>query len=178
MKYIFIVSRNSCFNYLDSRTLYHQKQGQWKVRTTLLKSKSCFWNYNTFLMILYNTYFDTHLTATLTISSKKDNKYEVVFLNWSLAIVITEPVPFRIVSKWYGSCIFTFAIFWLKELRLVWMGKNDQTKTTYSFKVHSQSVQETTISNIEHKLLWYASSLTMQSFWKNFYLALLKMCIF
>ena len=44
------------------------------------------------------------------------------------------------------------------------MGKNNQTKTTYSFKVHSQSVQETTISNTEHKLLQYASSLTITIF--------------
>ena len=49
--------------------------------------------------------------------------------------------------------MFTFAIMWLKELRLVWMGKNNHTKTTYSFKVHSQLVRETTISNTEHKLL-------------------------
>ena len=48
---------------------------------------------------------------------------------------------------------FTFAIFWSKEQRLVWMGKDNQTKTTYSLKVHSQSVQETTISNTEQKLL-------------------------
>ena len=114
--------------------------------------------------------FHAHLTATLTISSKKDSKYEVVFLNWSLAIIITEPVSFGIVYKWYASCIFTFAILWI--------GKNNQTKTTYSFKVHSQLVQETTISNTKHKLLWYASSLAIQSFWKNSYLGLLIKCIF
>ena len=43
--------------------------------------------------------FDTHLTATLRISSKRDSKYEVVSLDSSLAIIIIEPVPFRIVSK-------------------------------------------------------------------------------
>ena len=67
--------------------IYHEKQAQWKVRITLLKSKSCFWNYNTLF-----------LRETFTISSKKDSKYEVLFLNWSLAIVITESVPFRVVS--------------------------------------------------------------------------------
>ena len=47
----------------------------------------------------------------------------------------------------------TFAIFWLKELKLVWMGKNNPTKATYSFKVHSQMVQEMAILDTEQKLL-------------------------
>ena len=48
------------------------------------------------------------------------------------------------------------------------MGKNNQTKATYSFKVHSQLVQETAISDTDQKLLRYASSMTIQSFWKKF----------
>ena len=57
--------------------------------------------------------FDTHLTATLTIFTKKDSKYAGVSLNWSLAIIITEPVPLKLVPKQYASSIFPFAMFWL-----------------------------------------------------------------
>ena len=35
-----------------------------------------------------------------------------------------------------------------------------QTRATYLLKVYSWSLQETTISNAEHELLWHASSLT------------------
>ena len=67
----------------------------------------------------------THLTATLIISSKKDSKYLGVSRIWLLAIIITEVVPFRhIFSKEYASSIFSFIIFWLKELRLAWIAKN------------------------------------------------------
>ena len=89
MKYIFIVSWNSCFNYLDSRTYISLKIGAVKSNDNTAKMKALF-------LKLWYPVFDTHLTAILTISIEKDNKYEVVLLNWSLAIIITEPVPFRL----------------------------------------------------------------------------------
>ena len=92
MNNIFIVSRMSCFNYLDSRTYISWKTGAVKIKNNTAKIKELF-------LKLFYVVFDTHLTATLTVSSKKDSKYEAVFLNWSLAIIITEPVTFRIVSK-------------------------------------------------------------------------------
>ena len=42
--------------------------------------------------------FDTYLTAILRISSKIESKYADVSFKWSLKI-ITEPVPYRLVSK-------------------------------------------------------------------------------
>ena len=89
MKYIFIVSWNSCFNYLNSLTYISWKTGAVKSKNNTAKMKEL-------SLKLWYPVFDTHLTATLTISSEKDGKYEVVFLNWSLAIIITEPVPFRL----------------------------------------------------------------------------------
>ena len=86
-----IASRIFCFDYLDSRTYISWKTGAVKSKNNT-KIKELF-------LKLYYPAFDIHLTATLTISSKKDSKDEVVFLNWSLAIIITEPMPFRIVSK-------------------------------------------------------------------------------
>ena len=89
MKYIFIVSWSSCFNYLDSRTYMSLKAGALKSKNNTSKMKELF-------LKLYYLAFDTHLTAILIISSEQDSKYEVMFLNWSLAITITEPVPFRL----------------------------------------------------------------------------------
>ena len=73
MKYIFIVSRNSRLNYLDSRTYISWKQAQSKVIKTLAKIEELF-------LILQYPVFDNHLTATVTISSKKDRKYDDVSL--------------------------------------------------------------------------------------------------
>ena len=89
MIYIFIVSWNSCFNYLESRTHIEWKTGAVQCKNNTVKMKELF-------LKLWYPIFDTHLTATLTISSEKDSKYKVVFLNWLLAIIITEPVPLRL----------------------------------------------------------------------------------
>ena len=89
MKYIFIVSWNSCLNYFDSPTYISSKTGALKSKNSTAKMKELF-------LKLWYPVFDTHLTETLTISSEKNSKYEVVFLNWSLATIITEPVPFRL----------------------------------------------------------------------------------
>ena len=89
MKYMFIPSWNSCFNYLDPRTYISWKTGVVKSKNSTAKTKELF-------LKLWYPIFDTHLTATLTISNEKDSKYKVVFLNWSLAIIITEPVPLRL----------------------------------------------------------------------------------
>ena len=80
MKYIFIVSWNSCFNYLASRTYISLKTGAVKSNNNTAKTKELF-------LKLWYPVFDTHLTARLTTSSEKDSKYEVMFLNWSLAII-------------------------------------------------------------------------------------------
>ena len=74
MKCIFIVSWNSCFNYSDSRTYIAYR--------AVLK--------------LWYPIFDTHMTATLAVSSVKNSKYKVVFLNWLLEIIVTKPVPLRL----------------------------------------------------------------------------------
>ena len=60
-----------------------------------MKSKNNTAKIKKLFMKLQYPVFDTHLMAKL----KKNSKYEVVFLNSSLAITITEPVPFRIFSK-------------------------------------------------------------------------------
>ena len=86
MKYIFIVSWKSCLNYLESRTHIAGKTGAVKSKNNTVKMKELF-------LKLWYPIFDTHLAATLTISSEKDSKYKFVFLNWLLAMIITEPVP-------------------------------------------------------------------------------------
>ena len=85
MKCIFIVSWNSCFNYLDSRTYTSWKPGAVKSKHNTAKFKELF------LKLRYPAFY-IHLTATLAIYNENDSKYEVVFLNWSIAIIITEPV--------------------------------------------------------------------------------------
>ena len=45
-----------------------------------------------FLKVWYPV-FDTHLAATLKISSEKGNKYAGVSLNWSLAIILLDQCP-------------------------------------------------------------------------------------
>ena len=45
-----------------------------------------------FLKVWYPV-FDTHLAATLTVSSEKDNKHVGMPLNWSLAIMILDQSP-------------------------------------------------------------------------------------
>ena len=89
MKCIFIVPWNSCFNYLNSLTYISWETGAVKNKNNGAKMKELF-------LKSWYPIFNTHLTATRTISSEKDSKYEVVFLNWPLAIIITEPVPFRL----------------------------------------------------------------------------------
>ena len=89
MKDIFIVSWNSCFNYLNSLTYISWKIGAVESKNNIAKIKELF------LKLRYPV-FNTHLTTRLTISVEKDSMYEVVFLNWSLAMIITEPVPFRL----------------------------------------------------------------------------------
>ena len=88
MKCIFIVSWNFWFNYLDSRTYIAWKTGAVKSKNNTAKMKELFFK-------LWYPIFDTHLAATLTVSSENDSKYKVVFLNWLLAIIITEPVSLR-----------------------------------------------------------------------------------
>ena len=73
MKYIFIVSWNSCFNYLESRTHIAWKTGAVKSKNTTVKMKELF-------LKLWYPIFYTHLTATITICSEKDSKYKVDYL--------------------------------------------------------------------------------------------------
>ena len=80
MKYIFIFFWNSCFNYLDSRTYIAWKTNTVKSKNNTAKMKELF-------LKLWYLIFDIHLTAT--ISSEKDSKYKVVFINWLLATMIT-----------------------------------------------------------------------------------------
>ena len=89
MKYNFIVSWNSCFNYLESHTHIPWKTSSMKNKNNTVKMKELF-------LKLWYPIFDTHVMATLKISSEKDSKYnEVVFLNCLLALIITEPGPLR-----------------------------------------------------------------------------------
>ena len=51
------------------------------MKTSALTSKNNTAKIKELFLKLFYPVFDTHLTAALTVSSKKDSKYEVVFLN-------------------------------------------------------------------------------------------------
>ena len=86
MRYNFIASWNFCFNYLVSLTYILWKRGAVKSKNNTAKIKDLF------LKVWYPV-FDTHLAATLTISSEKDSKYAGVSFNWSLAIGSRKKSP-------------------------------------------------------------------------------------
>ena len=90
---------------------------------------------------------------TFTTSNKKDNKYKVVFLNWSSAIIITEPVPCFLVI-----CILHLFIFHILY--------KYSTKTTYLFKAIlnwcKKLFRMVNINPFDMHLPW------QQSFWKKF----------
>ena len=92
LKHIFIISWNSCFNYLVSRTYILWITGEMKSKNNTSKVKKLF-------LKLWYAIFDIYLTTILTISSKKDGKCAVMSLNWSLAKIITKLVPLRFFSK-------------------------------------------------------------------------------
>ena len=116
MKYIFTASWNSYFNYLVSRTCILRKIGTVKSKDNTAKMKAIFE-----IMIPCSWHWSDSKTYNFY---KNYRKYAGASLDWSLEINIAKPVPFRLVFKWSASCIFSFAVFRLKELRLTWIAKN------------------------------------------------------
>ena len=81
MKYVSIVSCNSWFNYLVSRTYM-----LWKS-VVIKKSKSNTAKMKELFLKLGHPIFDTYLTAILRISSKIESKYADVSFKWSLEVI-------------------------------------------------------------------------------------------
>ena len=74
MKHISFVSLNSCLNYLVSCTYIRRKKGLVKSKNKAVEKKTAVFD----IMICC---FNTHLTATFTICSKRDSKDAGVSLN-------------------------------------------------------------------------------------------------
>ena len=120
-----------------------------------------------FLKVWYPV-FDTHLAATLTISSEKDSKYAGVPLNWLLAIILLDQCPLGLFLSNMNLEFFSFAILWLKELRLIWITKNHcffkQQQLIYwkSFLDHYKRrlFQMLNMNSCDMQLLWRSSRLS------------------
>lgn len=74
MKHISFVSLNSCLNYLVSCTYIRRKKGLVKSKNKAVEKKTAVFE----IMI---SCFNTHLTATFIICSKRDSKDAGVSLN-------------------------------------------------------------------------------------------------